>query len=298
MEKAVTTRRGIILAGGSGTRLYPVTQAVSKQLLPVYDKPMIYYPLATLMLAGIREMLVINTPHEQALFQRLLGDGSQWGIDIRYAVQPSPDGLAQAFLIGRDFVDGKPSCLVLGDNIFHGHGLTGQLARAAARDEGATVFGYWVRDPERYGVAEFDASGRVIGLEEKPAQPRSSWAVTGLYFYDGEVCEHAAALKPSPRGELEITDVNNRYLEMGALDVEKFGRGDALLDTGTHESLIDAGQFVQTIEKRQGLKMCCPEEIAWRQGWIDDKQLEALAGPLAKSGYGRHLLSLLQDKIF
>ena len=288
-------RKGIILAGGAGTRLYPITQAVSKQLLPVYDKPMIFYPLATLMLAGIREILVINTPHEQALFQRLLGDGAQWGIDIRYAVQPSPDGLAQAFLIGRDFVAGRPSCLVLGDNIFHGHGLTDSLRRASARTHGATVFGYWVKDPERYGVAEFDAAGRVVGLEEKPAQPKSHYAVTGLYFYDARVCDFAAALTPSPRGELEITDLNRRYLDDGSLHLERLGRGYAWLDTGTHESLMEAGNFIQTIENRQGLKVCCPEEIAYQHGWIDAEQLLRLAAPLAKTGYGAYLRALVEQ---
>jgi glucose-1-phosphate thymidylyltransferase len=286
------TQKGIILAGGSGTRLHPITRAISKQLLPVYDKPMIYYPLATLMLAGIREVLVINTPHEQDMFQRLLGDGSQWGIDIRYAVQPSPDGLAQAFTIGRDFVDGKPSCLVLGDNIFYGVGLTERLKRAAAREEGATVFGYWVKDPERYGVAEFDATGKVIGLEEKPAQPKSHYAVTGLYFYDARVCDYAASLKPSPRGELEITDLNRCYLEDDSLHLEQLGRGFAWLDTGTHESLMEAGNYLQTIENRQGLKVCCPEEIAYLNGWIDAEQLLALAAPLAKTGYGQYLQQL------
>ena len=294
----MATRRGIILAGGSGTRLYPVTQAVSKQLLPVYDKPMIYYPLSTLMLAGIRDVLVINTPHEQALFERLLGDGSQWGISIRYAVQPSPDGLAQAFLIGREFIANQPSCLVLGDNIFYGHGFTETLARASAREDGATVFGYWVRDPERYGVAEFDAEGRVIGLEEKPEKPRSHWAVTGLYFYDAHACDHAAALKPSPRGELEITDLNRRYLEEGSLMLEKLGRGYAWLDTGTHESLVEASNYVETIERRQGLKVCCPEEIAYAQGWIDAEQVLRLAAPLAKNSYGQYLRGLVeQDRL-
>ena len=288
------SRKGIILAGGSGTRLYPVTQAISKQLLPVYDKPMIYYPLSVLMLAGIREVLVINTPHEQELFRRLLGDGSQWGMDIRYAVQPSPDGLAQAFLIGREFLAGQPSCLVLGDNIFYGSGLTGLLRQASARQQGATVFGYWVRDPERYGVAEFDAEGRVIGLEEKPAKPRSNYAVTGLYFYDGRAPEFAAGLKPSARGELEITDLNRCYLEEGSLHLEQLGRGYAWLDTGTHGSLLEAANFIETIEMRQGLRVCCPEEIAWSNGWIDDGQLRALAEPLAKSGYGDYLLDLLQ----
>ena len=286
-------RKGIILAGGSGTRLYPLTQSISKQLLPIYDKPMIYYPLSVLMLAGIRDVLIINTPHEQALFQRLLGDGSQWGMNIEYAVQPSPDGLAQAFLIGREFLAGAPSCLVLGDNIFHGTGLTDLLRRADARTHGATVFGYWVRDPERYGVAEFDAQGKVVGLEEKPAAPKSSYAVTGLYFYDGRAPDFAAALRPSARGELEITDLNRCYLDEGALHLEPLGRGYAWLDTGTHQSLLEASNFIETIEARQGLRVCCPEEIAWTQGWIDDAALQALAGPLSKSGYGQYLLSLV-----
>jgi glucose-1-phosphate thymidylyltransferase len=291
----MTPRKGIILAGGSGTRLYPITQAVSKQLLPVYDKPMIYYPLSVLMLAGIREVLIINTPHEQALFQRLLGDGSQWGMKIEYAVQPSPDGLAQAFLIGREFLAGGPSCLVLGDNIFHGHGLTDLLRRADARDHGATVFGYWVRDPQRYGVAEFGVTGKVVGLEEKPAKPKSNYAVTGLYFYDGRVCDYAAALKPSPRGELEITDLNKCYLEDGSLHLEKMGRGYAWLDTGTHESLVEASTFIETIEARQGLRVCCPEEIAFFNGWIDAARLRELAAPLAKNGYGQYLLGLAEQ---
>ncbi len=292
----MSTRKGIILAGGSGTRLYPITQAVSKQLLPIYDKPMIYYPLAILMLAGIREILMINTPHEQALFQRLLGDGSQWGIDIRYAVQPSPDGLAQAFIIGRDFVGSDPSCLVLGDNIFYGVGLTERLKRAGARAHGASIFGYRVKDPQRYGVAEFDDSGRVVGIEEKPQHPRSQYAVTGLYFYDSRVCDFAASLKPSPRGELEITDLNRCYLEDGSLHLEQLGRGFAWLDTGTHESLMEAGNYIQTIENRQGLKVCCPEEIAYLNGWIDAEQVMRLAKPLIKTGYGEYLVQLVRQE--
>ena len=287
-------RKGIILAGGSGTRLYPITKAISKQLLPVYDKPMIYYPLSVLMLAGIREVLIINTPHEQALFQHLLGDGSQWGMQIEYAVQPSPDGLAQAFVIGREFLAGGPCCLVLGDNIFHGQGLTDLLKRADAREEGATVFGYWVRDPERYGVAEFDGGGKVVGLEEKPAKPKSNYAVTGLYFYDGRASDFAASLQPSARGELEITDLNRCYLQDGSMQLEKMGRGYAWLDTGTHESLVEASTYIETIEKRQGLRVCCPEEIAWYNDWIDADQLRALAQPLSKNGYGQYLLSLLE----
>ncbi|MFN3964429.1 glucose-1-phosphate thymidylyltransferase RfbA [Silanimonas lenta] len=289
----MTQRKGIILAGGSGTRLYPITKGVSKQLLPVYDKPMIYYPLSVLMLAGIREVLVINTPHEQPLFQALLGDGAQWGMRFEYVAQPSPDGLAQALILGRDFLDGAPSCLVLGDNIFYGSGFTELLKRADARTTGATVFGYWVKDAKAYGVAEFDAQGRVVGLEEKPAQPKSNYAVTGLYFYDGRAPEFAAGLRPSPRGELEITDLNRRYLEDGSLHLEKMGRGYAWLDTGTHESLLQAGNFIETIEQRQGLRVACPEEIAYTKGWIDAAQLEALARPLAKNGYGQYLLSLL-----
>ena len=285
-------RKGIILAGGSGTRLYPITQGISKQLLPVYDKPMIYYPLGVLMLAGIREVLIINTPHEQHLFKTLLGDGSQWGMKFEYVAQPSPDGLAQAFILGKEFLGGAPSCLVLGDNIFHGPGLTAMLKRADQRADGATVFGYWVQDPERYGVAEFDPQGRVIGLEEKPEKPRSHYAVTGLYFYDGRAPEFASALKPSPRGELEITDLNKAYLGEGTLHMEQLGRGYAWLDTGTHGSLLEAANYIETIEARQGLRVCCPEEIAYNQGWIDEAQLERLAKPLAKNGYGQYLMSL------
>jgi glucose-1-phosphate thymidylyltransferase len=288
-------RKGIILAGGSGTRLYPITQAVSKQLLPVYDKPMIYYPLATLMLAGIREILVINTPHEQDMFKRLLGDGSKWGIDIQYAVQPSPDGLAQAFLIGETFLDGAPSCLVLGDNIFHGDGLTDRMRRADARQDGATVFGYWVRDPERYGVAQIDGSGRVLDIEEKPSVPKSNYAITGMYFYDGTASTRAKNLVPSHRGELEITDLNRSYLADEKLHLEQLGRGYAWLDTGTHESLVEAGNYIQTIENRQGLKVSCPEEIAFLNGWITATELLELARPLSKVGYGQYLKQLAEQ---
>ena len=292
------SRKGIILAGGSGTRLHPATLAISKQLLPVYDKPMVYYPLATLMLAGIRDILLISTPQDTPRFEALLGDGAQWGLDLSYCVQPSPDGLAQAFILGKRFVDGRPSALVLGDNIFYGHDFQSLLKNAAGREQGATVFAYHVNDPERYGVVAFDDDQRALSIEEKPKAPKSNYAVTGLYFYDAQVCDIAAAIKPSARGEFEITDVNATYLRQSQLDVEILGRGHAWLDTGTHDSLLEAGQFIATLEKRQGLKVACPEEIAFRSGWIDAARLEALAQPMLKNGYGQYLTKLLRERVY
>ena len=292
------TRKGIILAGGSGTRLHPATLAISKQLLPVYDKPMVYYPLSTLMLAGMRDVLIISTPQDTPRFEHLLGDGSRFGMNLSYCVQPSPDGLAQAFILGRDFVGGQPSALVLGDNIFYGHDFAQLLGRADAQAHGATVFAYHVQDPERYGVVEFGADKRALSIEEKPKAPKSNYAVTGLYFYDAQVCDIAAGIKPSARGELEITTVNAHYLQQGELDVEIMGRGYAWLDTGTHDSLLEAGQFIATLEKRQGLKVACPEEIAYRAGWIDAAQLEAQAAPMLKNSYGQYLMQLLRERVF
>jgi glucose-1-phosphate thymidylyltransferase len=291
-------RKGIILAGGSGTRLHPATLAMSKQLLPVYDKPMVYYPLSTLMLAGMRDILLISTPQDLPRFEALLGDGSRWGLNLQYCVQPSPDGLAQAFLLGKSFIDGAPSALVLGDNIFYGHDFQGLLGEASARERGATVFAYHVTDPERYGVVEFDAQRQALSIEEKPSTPKSNYAVTGLYFYDEQVCDIAAGIRPSARGELEITDVNAQYLRQAQLHVEIMGRGYAWLDTGTHDSLLDAGQFIATLEKRQGLKVACPEEVAFRNGWIDAARLEQLAQPMVKNGYGQYLLRLLKEKSY